>query len=229
MATQQVLSKKEILEWDVVNWGRALDFWEQKLANTSRLNCLELGANKGGLSLWLASIGHQVICSDIYPVNKDVLLFHQKFSYHKNITYEIINANQIPYVDFFDVIIFKSVLGGVGRGNNKEDIEKAFLQIYKSLKPGGILLFAENLRGSKLHVFFRKKFIEWANDWNYVAKKDLIGYLQHFSKFEMRTTGFLGAFGFNESVKKIFGHIDRGLSFVLPSNWQYIIYGYAKK
>jgi len=42
------------------------------------------------------------------------------------------------------------------------------------LKPGGWLLFAENLKGSMLHRLLRKTFVRWANYWRYlVYRKDL--------------------------------------------------------
>lgn len=72
------------------------------------------------------------------------------------ITYQDIDATQIPYENEFDIIVFKSIIGGIGRNDNKEIQQLVFNQIYKALKPGGQLLFAENLSASPLHRFFSK-------------------------------------------------------------------------
>jgi len=220
---------KEILHWDIHNWSPAISYWETLLQNKKELSCLELGSNQGGLSLWLASKGHQVICSDIYEPSKEVKEFHQRFSFSSRISYEVINATHIPHENKFDVVILKSVLGGVGRAGRSEDIEKAIGEIHKSLKPGGLFLFAENLKGTKLHVFFREKFVHWSKDWNYLSYKDVNPLLGKFSSHQIRTNGFLGAFGFNEGTRNFLGKADSLLFRKLPSNWHYVVYGHAVK
>ena len=223
------LSEKNILAWDVYNWSGALKYWESILKSTQSLNCLELGANKGGLSLWLASKGHNVICNDIRPVNDEVIQYHKQFDYPGKIDYESFDAVNIPYENKFDIIILKSVLGGVGREGKDERIEMAIKEIHKALKPGGLFLFAENLMATKFHSFFRKNFVHWAKDWNYMKKKQFENYLKIFTESKTQTSGFLGAFGFNEGSKTFLGKIDSVLLNKLPGKHHYIIYGHAKK
>ncbi len=223
------LNEKNILAWDVYNWSGALKYWESILKPSQPLECLELGANKGGLSLWLASKGHHVICNDIRPVSDEVIQYHKQFNYSGKIDYESFDAVSIPYQNKFDIIILKSVLGGVGRDGKNERIELAIQEIYKALKPGGLFLFAENLKATKFHSFFRKNFVHWAKDWNYMEKTQFEKYMKPFSELNIKTAGFLGAFGFNETSKTILGKIDTGLFNGLPGGCHYIIYGYAKK
>ena len=223
------LSRKDILAWDVYNWSGALKYWESILKSSQNLECLELGANMWGLSLWLASKGYHVICNDIRPVNDDVLQYHKQFNYAGKITYESFDAVNIPYENKFDIIILKSVLGGVGRDGKDERIEMTIKEIHKALKPGGLFLFAENLKATKFHSFFRKNFMHWAKDWNYLKKEQFESYMKIFSETVIKTSGFLGAFGFNEWSKAFLGKIDT-VFFNKLSGWgHYIIYGHAKK
>lgn len=223
------LSNKEILGWDVKNWSNALLHWEKVIPKDHKLTCLEIGANKGGLSLWLASKGHEVICNDINPTSEEVKNHHESLGLKGKIQYECFDAVDIPYENHFDVIVLKSVLGGVGREGRNERIEKSIQEIYKVLKPGGIFLFSENLKASKFHSLFRKNFVKWAKDWNYMHYSQMKSYLEKFKDVELHTAGFMGAFGFNETSRKLFGHIDSAIFNNLPRGYHYIIYGHAKK
>lgn len=220
-----------IFEWDVENWSKAIYFWE---SNSSLLlpgsKALEVGAHNGGLSLWLGMKGIQVVCSDIdFPTDK-AKKKHKNYGVSDLVRYEKVNALQMPYENEFDIIIFKSVLGGIGRNNNSNNITVALENIHKALKPGGELLFLENLKGSALHQFFRKKFVKWGGSWNYQLIDELLTYTSKFSSLKYQTKGFLGAFGPNEKTRKIFGKIDT-LIFdrITPQNWRYIFIGAAKK
>jgi SAM-dependent methyltransferase len=221
----------EIFEWDVGNWSKSIHFWESNSQNDLQ-NCkaLEIGARNGGLSLWLAKKGIQVVCSDIgFPTEKAIKK-HEYYGVSDLIRYEKVNALQIPYENEFDIIIFKSVLGGIGRNNNSNNITAALENIHKALKPCGELLFVENLKGSPLHQFFRKKFVKWGNSWNYQSIESLIKSTSKFSSLKYQTKGFLGAFGPNEKTRKIFGKIDTFIfDRVTPQNWRYIFIGVAKK
>lgn len=221
---------KDCVDWDIENWSKALRFWEHRInLETGNLNCLELGGNKGGLSLWLAEKGNQVICSDLKtPVNAKSL--HQKYSFKDNIRYEAIDATNIPYENTFDVIVFKSILGGISRNGNTELRYKTIDEIYKALKPGGVLLFAENLKGSRLHNFFRKRMTAWGGYWNYVSLDELDTLFKKFSHLEYSTAGFLGTFGRTEMQRQFLGKIDTViLDSVLGERMKYIMYGVVRK
>ena len=150
---------QQFVEWDVVNWAKAIRFWEDKIDFKTDFKCLELGSNRGGLSLWLGMKGVDVICSDLENPQSIAKALHGKYEQLK-INYEAINALEIPYENEFDLIVFKSVLGGASRGGNQGNKQLVMDQIYKALKPGGKLLFAENLMASDLHQFFRKQFVK---------------------------------------------------------------------
>jgi SAM-dependent methyltransferase len=221
---------KDCVGWDVVNWSKALDFWSSNLLldNTNFL-CLELGGNKGGLSLWLAEKGNTVICSDLdTPV--DAKRMHQKYQSSKNISYQAIDATNIPYEDTFDIVVFKSILGGISRNGNTQLRYDTVNEIYKCLKPGGHLLFAENLTGSGLHTFFRKRMTSWGDSWNYLHMQELNGLFNKFKQVKYETAGFLGTFGRSESQRQWLGKIDTVLfDRVLSDSMKYIVYGVASK
>ena len=220
-----------VIEWDIINWFCCLDFWEKEIEFTkSRKTCLEIGTRSGGLSLWMALKGCDVICSDLYKPRLNTYALHDKYGVSNNIKYEIIDVTNIAYSNYFDIIIFKSVLGAVGKGNNKDLQMKAISEIYKALKPGGALLFAENCTGSALHHFMRKKFITWGQYWRYISVEELKGFLAQFSSYKYITVGFLGCFGRNEKQRMLLGKMDKILfNRVVPESWKYIIIGVALK
>lgn len=220
---------KDIVEWDTENWSKAIFYWEKKIKlKDSKLKCLEIGGRSGGLTLWLAKMGHHVICSDLKNPEPIASTLHKKYS-KLDIDYKSINALDIPYENEFDIVAFKSVLGGVSRNNNDELKNETLYQIHKSLKPGGKLLFAENLIASKAHQFLRKKFIKWGEEWNYLHIEEVDSLLSEFSKVNYKTVGFLGAFGQSESQRKVLGKIDRFLDPILNKNLKYIVIGIAEK
>lgn len=47
----------DVIEWDVVNWGKFLKFIEKQNIEISDKHILELGARRGGLSLYFANRG----------------------------------------------------------------------------------------------------------------------------------------------------------------------------
>lgn len=222
--------KNDILQWDVKSWGRALDFWEENVDWQKVKTGLELGGHRGGLSLWLAKKGINVVCSDLKDVKTTAAPLHQQHNVSALVTYEDIDATNIPYENRFDVIVFKSIIGGIGRGDNFEIQKKVFKEIHKALKPGGQLLFAENLSASALHRGLRKKFVNWGDSWRYVSLNEVNELLKDFSKAEIKTTGVSAAFGRSEGQRRFLSSIDSGLLNKLsPKSWKYIAYGVAVK
>ena len=218
--------------WDITNWAKAILYWEQHFENPgNNKHALELGCGEnGGLSLWLASKGYNVICSGYDGISKTTKLIHQKHSLDQRISYETINALSIPFENEFDVICFKSILGGIVRDKDLEIASQVISQIQKALKPGGKLLFAENLSSSIFHKFLRNKFGALKNNWRYFNISEIKNLFNDFSSYEYKTFGFSGCFGRNETQRHILGKSDT-LFFekLLPQNLLYIISGIAEK
>lgn len=219
----------DIFQWDVKAWSIALPFWEQKIKEIPTGKALELGGRQGGLSLWLATKGFNVICSDLSESEVTAKPLHQKYQL-TNIGYADIDATAIPFQDHFDIIVFKSIIGGIGRFGGMELQQQTFDSIYNALKPGGYLLFAENLIASPLHQFLRKKFVKWGDTWRYVSLDELRTFTKQFRNVEIHATGFKSAFGRSESQRNLFSMIDKSIcNSIVPDNWKYIAYGAAQK
>lgn len=223
---------KDVIEWDVRNWSKSLNYWleETSLELTDR-NALEIGSRNGGLSLWLAKQGCRVTCSDVNGPSEKARQIHQKHGIEHLVQYKGIDATNIPYEKgVFDIVVFKSVLGGIGHNNNKDAQCRAINEIYRVLKPGGELFFAENLVASPLHSFLRKHFISWGENWRYLSIPEIEEFLNPFSYKKFLLTGFLAALGRNEKQREILGLIDNlCVNKITPNNWKYIVVGLAKK
>ena len=130
---------KDIIQWDIRSWSKVLTYWDKNIDWDKVHNGLELGGREGGLSLWLALKGKEVICSDLRNVENTARQLHLKYKTTSLIKYQGIDATNIPYEDHFCIIVFKSIIGGVGAHNNIEAQKKAFSEIHKALKPAGSL------------------------------------------------------------------------------------------
>ncbi len=221
---------KDIIQWDIKSWSEALDYWDSKIDWNKIQNGLELGGRQGGLSLWLALKGKQTVCSDLKDAKNIAEQLHLRHNVSTLVKYQDIDATNIPYENYFDIIVFKSIIGGIGRNNNYEIQKKVFREIYKALKPGGKLLFAENLIASSFHQLLRKRFVNWGSSWRYVSIIEMEEFLNEFSSYDIQTTGVLGTFGRNENQRNALSAIDKIiLNKVCPDNWKYIAYGIAEK
>jgi len=219
--------KNDIFEWDAGNWSKSITYWNKYL-NSNNNVCLELGANKGGLSLWLASKGNTVICSDLHSPEVQASEVHLKYECSKKIKYEAIDATNIPYVAHFDIVSFKSVLGGIGV-NNIELMKKTIDSIYISLKPGGKLLFSKNTKATFVHMWSRNLFLKRKDSWSYLDIKKVDELFNSFKNVNYITVGFLGTFGRNERQREILSKIDNIIAPIIPKIWRYIVIGVAEK
>ncbi len=222
---------QDYFQWDVENWSIAITLWTQAVEKRGPgLQCLEIGAREGGLSLWLAWQGHSVICSDLESPKRTASPLHKKYGVEHRMAYASIDATQIPYENHFDIIVMKSILGVIGGFGNHGKQQEAVASAYKALKPGGVLLFAENLKGSALHMLGRKAFTKWGHYWRYLTANELKALLTPFHKFELDTLGFLGTFGRSEKARQLLGKIDKTI-FNRPffTRMHYIGYGVAEK
>jgi SAM-dependent methyltransferase len=219
---------RKYVEWDVRNWAIALDFWLATSAKRlSECTVLEIGTNYGGLSLWLASRGAKVVCSDLEGVRKEARELHKTSGLAHAIEHQTVNVLDIPYEEEFDVVVFKSVIGWL---NDKKLQQKAVSEIHKALKKDGELFFAENSVGSPLHMFFRRKAVWWGNNWRYVTIEEMNEFLASFSEKKLRPIGFAGAFGRSEAQRNLLALGDKFLfERIVPESWKYIIAGVARK
>ncbi|MGX5682519.1 class I SAM-dependent methyltransferase [Schumannella luteola] len=222
------ITAADIVGWDVRTWSKAVDYWRAELPESdSPLRCLEIGAGPGGPSLWLALEGHDVTCSNFQNTRQQASPLHERFGVD-SIAYEDIDANTIPYEDEFDLIIFKSVLGGAA--STVEAQAGVVRQIHRALKPGGTLLFAENLSGTWLHRAARAVAYRLRRaSWRFVSPNELCRMLAVFDRHEFRSTGFLSLFGVTEAQRGALAGVDDALFSRVPTTWRYVGFGKAVK
>ncbi len=218
---------KDIIQWDTTNWGKLLPIWDDELKNRTG-KAIAFGEREGGLSLYLAKKGFDVTCSDFNDFPSELPLeIHKKHKVDGEITYSKEDITKISSEDnSFDVVVFKSVIGALGDFNQQAE---ALKEIHRILKPGGVLLFAENTKSSKLHQFARKKFTNWGHRWYYPSLSEFNKMNFPFNSFEFKTVGFLGTFGRSEKQRIILGKIDSVIERMVPKSWRYILIGKSIK
>lgn len=218
----------DIFQWDVRSWSKALSFWEEKIEWRKINECLELGAKKGGLSLWLALKGKNVVCSDLQNPFAAASALHS--NYNVSIEYKAVDALNLPYENHFDLIVIKSILGGIGRNNNKQLQQKVINEIYKALKPDGVFLFAENLSSTRLHQFLKRRFVSWGEYWRYISLTEMKEFLIDFSSYQLKTTGFIAPFGRSEWQRNFLAILDQIVfNQIVKESSRCVVYGIAKK
>lgn len=225
VASRQLIS--DVFQWDVVNWSRALPLWHQHLPSGPGLVGLTIGERQGGLSLWLAVRGIRVHCTDVVPFPPVTFALHRRYQVGHMVHYALADATALPYrAGAFDVVMFKSVLGDL---RTKPRQRLAVSEIHRVLRPGGRLIFAENLTATRVHQALRRRFVRWTSDWRYLdleADLDLFG---DFARLEWEAHGVLGAFGRSERQRRWLGHADSLVGRALPPRSRYLLAGACHK
>ena len=228
----------DAFEWDVASWSRALPHWLQAMRavvqRETHPRAIDIGGRNGGLSLLAAVEGFDVLCTDLSHPRESAEPLHKKHRVDDRISYAALDitdaAAVAPHFGQYDLVLFKSILGGIGR-SGRDDLQRATLaNMHALLKPGGVLCFAENLEGTALHRFFRHRFTRWGAEWNYPSLAQLRAMMRE-AGFEMEdaTTGVAACFGRSERQRSALAKFDSGLANSLtPATWKYIAYGTAK-
>lgn len=220
------LALQEILGWDAVSWSVPLALWAAHLP-AAPCDCLELGCGPGGVSLWLAARGHRVVCSDLDGPGAAARELHARHGVEANIRYEALDATSLPYSESFDVVVCKSILGGIWARRGEEAFHRAIGEARKALRPRGMFLFAENMRATALHMFCRKRFISW--NWHYPRIAEMHAAFRHWGDANYALAGFLATFGRSERQRSILGYVDRAIHPVVPESWRYIMAGVVRR
>lgn len=227
MSSSKAPSLRDVLQWEVRSWSRALPLWQKHLPSSRPLKALGIGEREGGLSLWLAAQGVDVVCSDLRPFPPETKELHARFGVQENISYAQADATALPFDDAsFDVVFFKSVIGALG---TKEKQALALREIHRVLKTGGVLLFAENLRGSALHVMLRKRFVAWDHYWRYLDVESDRDLFAPFAQLDEASTGVIANLGRSEAQRDLLSRVDTLLLPLIPKSQHTIWYGAALK
>ncbi len=230
------LPLRAIIEWDIPNWSRVLPFWEKHLPKKEgQPKILTVGERNGGLSLWLALQGYPVIYSDVHDPKMEALELHLKYGVTDLISHEQVDVFRMPYPDnSLDAVVCKSVIGGLKlvysdrSTRTLENQKKACEEIRRVLKPGGVFLGAENLRGSPLHWYFRKRN-GLDKGWRYLTLGELQFLFDGYTQLQLKPFGFLPSSTPWPLLNALAGKMNDPLSRLLPDSWQYIAFIAAVK
>lgn len=231
MIDQRVLN--DAIGWDIPTWRRAFLHWERVLESHPPANGLELGAKLGGASLFLAHrFGTEMICSDLGGPADGAAALHAQHGVSDLISYADANAISLPYDDSsFDVVVFKSILGSIAGVVGAEAMQTTMKEIRRVLRPGGTLLFAENLSATVGHQFLRRRIRTWGRGWHYLSLNELTVLLDRtFPSAVVKTTGFI-CVGVPERFGRLrasAGTVDGVLDRVLPMRARYLAFGHAR-
>ncbi|OJX68383.1 MAG: hypothetical protein BGO95_10820 [Micrococcales bacterium 73-13] len=225
----------DIVGWDVRTWAPAIDAWERVLARLPEgpLDVLEVGAGPAGPSLWLALKGHRVVTSNLGETERLARPLHERYGVADRIEYRDLDLTSgLPFHEAFDVVVFKSVLGGLG-GADPALPAAALDAVRAALRPGGVVLWAENLRGGWLHraaraIAYR---VRRARTWQYLTLRRLRGLLaERFTDVELHVGGVLAVLGTSERARDRLARADQALlDRIVPASWHYMAYGSARR
>lgn len=225
--TRSSPSLHDVLQWEVRSWSRALPLWEKYLPAVRPARALGLGEREGGLSLWLAHKGFDVQCTDLRPLPTATSELHARHTVSGTIAYAQADATALPYPDgTFHVVFFKSMLGALG---TKEAQARAVREMHRVLRPGGVLLFAENLQGTPLHRALRRRFVAWDHYWRYLHPEQDRDLFSPFARLDDRCTGLWANLGRNETQRDLLARLDPLWTSIVPRRYRTIWYGVAVK
>jgi SAM-dependent methyltransferase len=230
-----LFNKKKLIkyiEWDIFIWQKSLKYWYEFYKSYPNLSKgLEIGGKNGGLSNFFLEETkvELILCSDFGSPTEKAKLTNNKFFEAKRIKFLDIDANKIDLKsNSLDFVFFKSVLGSDESNINSK---KALLEINRVLRPGGVLFFCENLKGSFFHQFSRKIFRSWGSSWNYTTIKRMRSDLNVFQSYKIKSFGYFSVFiPSNWIILKFLAYlIDSIFCIFISSELKYMSYGHAIK
>ena len=227
-----------VMEWDQHNWASALAYWLPWLppGPASARRVLTVGERSGGLSLWFASLGFQVTCTDYDPFPPTLESGHRSWGVQDRIEYQHADVYKLPFESgTFDIVACKSVLGGLKvdyRDSSTRSLENqkpAVAEIHRVTKPGGAFFGAENMLGSRLHQRLRSRKLGKRIGWRHLSPSELPLLFEPFEESEFRFHGLLGSRWSDTRAQRAAARFDSLLSRWVPRSWNYIAFIRARK
>jgi SAM-dependent methyltransferase len=134
---------------------------------------LEVGANKGGLSLFFSWLGCKVICSDVtaaYLAKAQDL--HRQWD--RCCSYLAADLRILPVrSESIDIVIMKSVLGGIYACAGRETASASLKEIYRVLRKGGCCILLEQLAGDPVSRWVRGRTSP-GYEWHYFKSEEFL-------------------------------------------------------
>lgn len=200
--------------WNADVWNRAFISSNevQKILARKNLKVLEIGAGKHSQVAYVFDATESDITIGHYDKKNSCNL--KKIIDNKIKDFDLVSQYEVQFIDAFnfnekyDVVILKSVLGGIFRGNDFAKAEEFCQKIVReNLNKNGALITIDN--GKSILEFFLKNFGARKNNWHLTTLDELLaadekigfGLLSIFS-FSTR----LGIIGFK--IEKFLYYID---------------------
>jgi ubiquinone/menaquinone biosynthesis C-methylase UbiE len=226
--------RREVVQWDVPTWWRPMEYFGEvvRARALQGKSVLELGARDGGTALYLAKFhGMSVVATDIDPIQSKCRALHERHGVSDLITYDVADATNLQFDDAsFDAVVIKSVLGGIAAAAGTQAMARAADEMRRVLRPGGVVLFAENLSASWFHRKARSARA-WSGEWHYPSLAEIESVFSRVGPPELKTTGFSAVF-VPESfprLKQVAASIDKCTERLVPRSWQYVGFGHSVK
>lgn len=202
-------------EWDKYNWSKSASFFE-KYSKKKLMNSviLELGSRTGMLGYSASLCGAKVTLSDLKEKLDPVV---KKKIDKREIKFKYLNAIDFKENIKYDIIIAKSLLGGL---KTKENQLKCINCVYKNLKVDGEFWLMENLNSTIVHRLLRYLFVPWSKNWRYLKPRELEYFFREFKTVKIESRGILSLFGRNEKQRNFLANVDDKLIKILSKiNW----------
>jgi len=169
--------------YSVVRKSRA--FTEQWLAERCKgKRALDFCCGDGDLTIQLAKMGAEAFGIDISPVSIEIAKRKTaNLSLQGKTFFSVQDAEKLEFPeDYFDIIVCSGVLHHL-------DIEKAFQQISRVLKPGGEVICIEPLVYNPIFHLYRKLTPQLRTEWeakHILSKKDIKTARKYFGDVKIR-------------------------------------------
>lgn len=208
-----IMTRKEIFGWNWRTWNEPFVQAIRDCPISEGLDILEIGAGRlSALSLFFASTNNRILittypCKMLDDVRQLVAQAMSLGGFVAKVEVACMCVKDV--VGRYDVIIMKSVLGGIFRiGHNySSDVEHLILEIvHKNLKPGGFLITLDN--GKTIFEKLYSNFGARKNRWRYFVPSDFANASRRYY------FGFFSAFSFSTRFKRI-GSVLDDLSYLL--------------
>ena len=222
---------RDIIEWDVPNWSRALEVWwpAVRAFDPARARVLTVGERNGGLSLWFALLGFRVLCTDYGGPTAAARALHARHGVGHRVAYADADVFALAHADrTFDVVACKSVIGGLKRTHldattrTVANQAAAVAELRRVVAPGGYVLAAENLRATRVHGVLRTLAHRGRIGWRHPTPAELESMFTGFDEVRLHCHGLIGTRGRDTRATRLAARLDRLLSPYVPRSWRYI-------
>jgi hypothetical protein len=189
----------EIFGWSAKAWSIPFLLALNEFHIPESAKILELGAsNFSAVALYFANSHHDLNITS-YPEEKIPGLLRFVKNFCDENTFELprifcMSAKEV--IGEYDLIIMKSVLGGVfrkGSGTNDDVMHLVHHIVEHNLKPGGVLITLDN--GATFLESFFSKFGARANRWRFFVPSDFTKYTKQYCFGLLSSASFVTRFG----------------------------------